>query len=116
VNKVFSAFRWALLIILLSFILYLLTHKWISWITYEALFWARHIVEPFLEPYYHGRTGMVDGPYRMIMWGLSLLIELIVYTVIVFLLIRWRSKRGALSQLKSDELWRKDLVESVQAH
>lgn len=92
-GKLFTALKRALLLILLIFILYITTHQWLGRLTYEALFWARYIVEPILEPYYSGQTGMLDGPYRLIMWLLSLLIEVIVYTAFFYYLKMWCRER-----------------------
>lgn len=79
----------------------IVSHKSIGVIASNILFWGVEIVEPFLEPHFHGKTGMLDGPYRMILWFVSLLIELIAYTLFFYLLIDWRRKRSlkAESQL-----------------
>ena len=72
---------------------YLRAPDWYMDISFRVLFWAQWVVTPFLEPHYRGRTGMLDGPYRMINWGLSLLVELAVYTAFFYWLIGWFRRR-----------------------
>jgi hypothetical protein len=77
-----------------SILAYFLDSSLLSGMSWEALFWGQRIVKPFLEPHFHGETGMLDGPYRMILWLLSIVLESIVYTIFFYLLIGWRRKRS----------------------
>jgi hypothetical protein len=99
--RLLMAFLWGLIVTISTYMIVLFSPQSIGDITYKVLFWGVNIVEPFLEPHFHGKTGMIDGPYRMILWLLSLLLEWIVYSIFIYLLIGWRSKRAlkAASQL-----------------
>jgi hypothetical protein len=94
VKRLFIAFLWGLIVTVITALIAVVSPQPIGYMTYKVLFWGVQIVDPFLEPYFHGKTGMIDGPYRMYMWLLSLLLEWIVYSIFIYLLICWRSKRA----------------------
>jgi hypothetical protein len=94
VKRLFIAFLWGLIVTVITCLIAVVFNQSIGVITGKVLFWGVEIVEPFLEPYFHDKTGMLDGPYRMILWLLSIVLELIVYTFFFYLLIGWRRKRS----------------------